>query len=525
MKLYCPNCGTKNPENAVNCIFCDTILTRISLGGALTEGITLQSRYQVIKQISQGKLSSIYFIRDITNNRSLALKEMHCDRYSKSKKGYILNRFTEEAKLLKNLNHSNLPKVINTFTFYGRYYIVMEYIEGYDLQFLLNKSSNKSIPEKLVVTWGVQLCEVLDYLHTRKPPVIYRDMKPSNIMIREKDGRLFLVDFGLAKVMETNKELTGFAVGTEGYIPPEQYAGKPTTASDIYALGATLHHLATGEFPFVPFIFKPVRKLNPCLSEELEIIIEKCLNLKADERYTSPLTLKRDLLILKASLTSKKSKKKALIKAEKPKFTTILNIEPQKYNVPPEVAERIAALESDIAQKILRSIEALSESKILPYLIQMMYNKDAEVRRAVATALGALKDSNGVSYLIELLRDNDPQVQQLAIWGLGEIKDKRALYPLLEILMTGDEDLRGCAALALAELNLEEALEPLMETFLHDKDPMVRKRAAKSLGKMSNKKSLNTLKNQLARETLYPIKQTVLWAIKRIEEENRLQGV
>ena len=523
MKLYCPNCGTKNPENSINCIFCDTILTRVSRGGALTQGITLQSRYQIIKQISQSNLSSVYFIRDITTNRSLALKEMHCDRYAKSKKAYLLNRFSEEAKLLKELAHHNLPKVINTFTFYGRYYIVMDYIEGYDLQFLLNKSSSKSIPEKLVVTWGIQLCEVLDYLHTRNPPIIYRDMKPSNIMIREKDGRLFLVDFGLARVIATNKELTKIAVGTEGYIPPEQYAGNTAPVSDIYALGATLHHLVTGEFPFVPFIFKPIRKFNPSLSEELEAIIEKCLNLRPEERYTSALTLKRDLLLLKASLTSKKWKKKVGVNTEKPKFTKILKAIPEKYNIPPEVIERISALESEIAQKILRSIETLSKSRILPYLIQIIHNKDPEVRRAVATALGALKDGNAVSYLIELLRDDDSQVQQLAIWGLGEIKDKRALYPLLEVLMTGDADLRGCAALALAELDLDESLEPLEDTFLYDKEPMVRKRAAKALGKMARRESGTLLRKQFEKESLGPIKQTISWAIKRIEKKEKVQ--
>lgn len=519
MKLYCPNCGTENQKDSVNCIFCDTILSSISKGGFLTEGIVIQSRYEIIKQISHSKLSSVYLVKDMRDGNFLALKELYCDRYSRSKKDYFIKRFSEEAALLIKLEHPNLPQVIDTFTFYGRYYILMDYIEGYDLGFLISKSR---IPEKLVIIWAIQLCDILNYLHTRKPPVIYRDMKPSNIMIREKDGMLFLVDFGLARVMETDRELTKIAVGTEGYIPPEQYAGNPEIVSDIYSLGVTLHHLVTGKFPFVPFIFKPVRKLDPSLSEELEIIIEKCLNLKPEDRYSSALMLKKDLLSTKAILSSGRRKKTDGLKPEKSKVTKILPEKSEKYSMPPEIIERIYALESEIAQKMLRSIEALSKSKLLPYLIQMMHNEDPEIRRAVATAMGGLRDNNAVSYLVELLRDSDYQVRQLAAWGLGEMKDRRALYPLLEVLMLGDEDMRGCAALALAQLNLTESVEPLMDTFINDASPMVRKRAARSLGQIGHIRALDCLSEQLKKEEAEPLIQTITWAIKRIKTNNNL---
>jgi HEAT repeat protein len=336
-------------------------------------------------------------------------------------------------------------------------------------------------------------------------------------MVREKDGKIFLVDFGLARVIETEKELTKMAVGTEGYIPPEQYAGKPVPASDIYSLGVTLHHMVTGEFPFVPFIFKPIRNFNSNLSLELEAIIEKCINLKLEERYSSALTLKRDLMLVKTYLTSTKLNKSEQVRPEKPKFTRILKPEQKKYSIPLEITERVAALESDVAQKMLRSIETLSRSNVLPYLIQMMHNKDVEVRRAVATALGGLKDSNAVGYLIELLRDTDSHVRQLAAWGLGESKDKRSLHPLMEALMTGDAELRGGAALALGELKDREAVMPLIDVFLTDEDPMVRKRAARALGETGDKSALIPLINSLEKEVKEPLKQTISWSIKQLQ--------
>jgi len=414
--LYCPNCGNENRAETLRCIFCDTILTRINKGGSLTSGLTLSSKYQVIKQINQGKMSTIYCVRDLRNNRLLALKEMHCTYYSRIRKEYLIERFALEASILRNLKHNNLPRVIDTFSMYGRYYLVMDYIEGYNLQYLLNKSNNKRIPEKLVITWGIQLCDVLNYLHSEN--IIHRDIKPSNIMAREEDGRIFLVDFGLARILEDNRELTKIAVGTEGYIPPEQYAGKPLPSSDIYSLGVTLHHLVTGEFPFVPFIFKPIRKIIPELSPELEGVIEKCLNLKHEERYSSPLILKRNLLLVKAALTSMARDKEEKVKPEKPRFTRILKTGTPRHRIPPEITERIAVLESEVAQKMLRSIETLSGSNVLPYLIQMMHNRDAEVRRAVATALGGLKDSNAIGYLIELLRDTGKTASSMGTRGI-----------------------------------------------------------------------------------------------------------
>jgi len=515
MKLYCPNCGNENQDSNLKCIFCDTILSRFNKGGLLTPGLVLYSKYQIVRQINQGKLSSIYCIKDVKEKTLLILKELHCITYSKSQKEYLLKRFAQEIELLMKLKHPNLPAVVDSFNLYGRYYLVMDYIEGYDLQYLLSKSSNKSIPEKLVVKWAIQLCDVLNYLHRLN--IIHRDIKPSNIMVREKDGKIFLVDFGLARVIETEKELTKTAVGTEGYIPPEQYAGTPVPASDIYSLGVTLHHLVTGEFPFVPFIFKPIRNLNAGLSIELEAIIEKCINLKLEERYSSALTLKRDLMLVKASLTSTKLNKSDGVRPEKPKFTKILKPEQKKYSIPLEITERVSALDSDVAQKMLRSIETLSRSNVLPYLIQMMHNKDVEVRRAVATALGGLKDNNAVGYLVELLRDNDSQVRQLAAWGLGESKDKRALHPLLEALMTGDADLRGGAALALGELKDREAVSPLIDTFSSDPEPMVRKRAVRAISEIGDRSALPYLVNRLEKENEEPLKQTISWAIKQLQ--------
>ena len=188
--------------------------------------------------------------------------------------------------MLKRLSHPNLPSIIDVIEDEETLLIVMDYIEG-----ILSKALNEygAQPQELVVEWAKQLCDVLGYLHTRKPPIIYRDMKPSNIMLKP-DGNITLIDFGTAREFKEKNLADTTCLGTVGYAAPEQFGGQGQTdaRTDIYCLGATLYHLVTGCNPCEPpYEIRLIREINPTLSSGLEKIIHKCTQKNPEERYQS----------------------------------------------------------------------------------------------------------------------------------------------------------------------------------------------------------------------------------------------
>jgi outer membrane protein assembly factor BamB len=207
-----------------------------------------------------------------------------------------IQNFEREANILASLNHPAIPKIYDYFTEGTRSYLVLEYIEGEDLEALMG-DTERMLPQERVVDWAVQICDVLSYLHSQDPPIVFRDMKPSNIMLRPPN-HVVLIDFGIARVFEVGQK--GTMIGTEGYSPPEQYRGIANPAGDIYALGATLHHLLTRRDPRLepPFTFheEPPRLLNPSLSEELEAVIMKALEYEPEKRFASAENMKEALV-------------------------------------------------------------------------------------------------------------------------------------------------------------------------------------------------------------------------------------
>jgi len=210
----------------------------------LPSGQIINSRYRVINLLGQGGFGAVYYVWDINLERYLALKE-NLDNSPDTQR-----QFKREAQILFDLVHPNLPKVIDYFVIQGQgQYIVMEYVDGQDLQEMLDVSAGP-LPEKQVLQWIEQVCDALSYLHSRNPQIIHRDIKPANIKITSND-KAMLVDFGIAKTYIPNLKTTvGAKAVTPGYSPPEQY-GKGTTdaRSDIYALGATMYTLLTGHEP------------------------------------------------------------------------------------------------------------------------------------------------------------------------------------------------------------------------------------------------------------------------------------
>lgn len=273
--------------------------------GRLPAGSLLQDRYRILEVLGTGGMSTVYKAQDLRFPhvaRLCAVKEMDNSRLDPHLRQRALASFEREAGLLATLSHPAIPQVYDYFTEGEHSYLVMEFISGKDLETLLEEMEGFPT-ESQVVHWALQICDVLSYLHNHKPhPVVFRDLKPSNIMV-DGQGRVRLVDFGIAKVFETG--LRGTMVGTEGYAPPEQYRGIAGPRGDIYALGATLHHLLTKQDPRLepPFSFheRPIQAVNPLVSDELVAIINQALEYEADRRFASVEEMRRALLRLPAA--------------------------------------------------------------------------------------------------------------------------------------------------------------------------------------------------------------------------------
>jgi serine/threonine protein kinase len=266
----------------------------------LNIGFTLCNRYVIESVIGVGGMGAVYRARDLhfpSVTKHVAVKEMIIQTNDLTVRSTIVRNFEREANLLATLDHASIPRIYDYFTARDRSYLVLEFINGKDLEAIIE---TQSVSEDEVVRWAFQICDVLDYLHTHKPePIIFRDMKPSNIMVNHHD-RIILIDFGIAKPFETGQK--GTMIGTEGYSPPEQYRGEASQLADIYAFGATLHHLLTKRDPRLepPFSFgeRPIREINPLISPQLEAIVSRAIQYNPEDRYPSAMAMKEELLNL-----------------------------------------------------------------------------------------------------------------------------------------------------------------------------------------------------------------------------------
>ena len=266
----------------------------------LEAGSILQDRYEVLGLRALGGMGAIYEAKDrrFTHTiRRCAIKEIINSAPDAKTQHLNLRYFEREANVLASLSHPAIPHIFDYFSLGNRAYLVLEYIDGEDLESVLEHTSDP-LPEKRVLRWALQVCDVLHFLHsTPSGPIVFRDIKPSNIMLCENE-RIVLVDFGIAKAFADQKK--GTMVGTEGYSPPEQYRGLAGPHGDIYALGATLHHLLTRQDPRLqpPFTFheRPIRSANPAISRATEELVSKCLEYEAEKRFPTVTELKAAIL-------------------------------------------------------------------------------------------------------------------------------------------------------------------------------------------------------------------------------------
>ncbi len=252
-------------------------------------GDFFDERYIVEGILGKGGMGTVYLARNINTDTYWAIKEINM-------MADMQINLAAEPNLLKKLRHPALPRLFDIIEEDGYLYMISDFIEGVSLDKKLAEEGR--FEEEIVVDWAIQLCKALDYLHSIKPnPIIYRDIKPSNIILTEK-GKLMLIDFGTAREYKPQSDADTVYIGTRGYAAPEQFGtGQTSAVSDIYSFGVTLHHLLTGKSPVVaPYKLRPIRYYNQQLSADLEAIIDKCTCETMTERYQSVSELMAELI-------------------------------------------------------------------------------------------------------------------------------------------------------------------------------------------------------------------------------------
>lgn len=266
----------------------------------LETGTLVGRRYEIVRRIGGGGMGAVYLARDKNlGDAARAVKEMIQAQLDERQHEKAISDFKRESMLLASLEHPSIPTIYDYFydEAAGRFYLVMKYISGGDFLTRLRNAPHGRLDEKTVTEWGCQVADVLDYLHNQPHAIIYRDLKPANLMIDGSTGRVMLVDFGIARWVAGKEQLQEkgvTAVGTMGYAPPELFSGKVEPRSDVYSLGATMFHLLTGadpqENPLLIFDFdkhQTPRAINPALSVEMERILMRAVEYKPEDRFRS----------------------------------------------------------------------------------------------------------------------------------------------------------------------------------------------------------------------------------------------
>lgn len=286
--------GLFGSQAEISIIIGYTVMARL-----LTIGEMLANRFKVIRLISdEGGMARVYEVQDTRDARgqSWALKQFR-PKEKPTEHAEMLKLFDQEADRLKALSHRNIPQFCARFSEGGEAFLVLEYIAGRPLSTILRQRGGH-IGESEVLRWSVQICDVLDYLHNRQPPIIYRDLKPDNLMITD-DGVVKVIDFGIARTFKQGKKKDTMLMGTEGYAPPEAYGTEQSDArADIYALGATIYHLLSNQSP--PYARLPgevasVRTLNPAITQAVAEVVARAMKKDRDQRFRSAAEMKRVL--------------------------------------------------------------------------------------------------------------------------------------------------------------------------------------------------------------------------------------
>ncbi|MDY7080218.1 MAG: serine/threonine-protein kinase, partial [Chloroflexota bacterium] len=266
--------------------------------GDLPPLAVLADRYVILEKVAQGGTGAIYRARDQRRqDKVVAVKEMSGATIPPAERELAIESFQRVAAVLDQLEHPNMAQVTHHFQAWGRHYIVTEFIHGQTLAQML-KDRREPFSEEQMLAWAVQLCDVLSYLHSQEPKIIYRGLKPDNVMVERDTDTVKLVSFSIARFFKPGHDKDTLALGALGYAAPEQYGTAQTDErTDIYALGVTLHQLLTLHDPTTKmFVFPPVHQLNPLVSRHVAQAIAKAINRDPADRFQTALEMKKALL-------------------------------------------------------------------------------------------------------------------------------------------------------------------------------------------------------------------------------------
>jgi WD40 repeat protein len=283
--MFCSSCGRRQSG------FANPTGT-----GLLVPGHLLKQRFRIQQLLGEGGMGTVYQAEDITLQTQRAVKAMLQSGTSSRQREETTRAFKQEALLLAGLMHSQVPRVYEYFEEAGQWYFVMDFIAGETLEARLDQAPNHALPLGQALDIGIKLCNVLGYLHTRQPPIIFRDLKPGNVMLTP-EGDLYLIDFGTARFFKPGKPRDTVLLGSHGYAAPEQYGKAQTTASaDIYALGATLHYMLSGQDPpRLPSPFPPLGLGTQESASRLERLVMRMVDKNVDQRPKSMQDVKQEL--------------------------------------------------------------------------------------------------------------------------------------------------------------------------------------------------------------------------------------
>jgi serine/threonine protein kinase, bacterial len=328
---------------------------------------TIENRYTVREVLGRGGMSLVYLVDDNRLDNRWVLKEFSIEDASPREKKALEEHFITEAKICAKLSHPGIPKVIDYFVSGDNHYLVEEHVEGNTLLSLIRK---KKLRREDIIPVTIQLCSVLEYIHAKD--IIYRDLKPDNIMVKQ-DGSVKLIDFGIARIYKSGKERDTIAIGTPGFAAPEQYGTAQTdTRTDIYGLGALMHHMVTGIDPRdKPFTFDPPSKLGIKISPYLEGIIMKAISLRPEERYKSVKDLRETLEAVEKEITV--------------------------YSPAPETVKAMSA-SSDSDKAVQKTIKMQDRAEITPNAIKYSrYNKTIDSYKQNGGQIPGTRHSAAVS--------------------------------------------------------------------------------------------------------------------------------
>lgn len=301
--MLCPTCQTNNAEGVAFCVDCGTRLEAPAPAarpdvGALPQQTILQDRYVITQKLGQGGMGAVYRASDRRlSTVSWAIKEMiEPGVASPEDIRRARDAFRHEAEMLAALSHQNLPRVTDHFEQGGKAYLVMEFVPGETLLGVLRRDGLPQ-PQARVFEWARQLCDALEYLHAQNPPIIFRDLKPANIMLTPQ-GQIKLIDFGIARLFKPGQAKDTQAFGTVGYSAPEQYGqGQTDQRSDVYSLGVLMHQLLTGYDPtLTPFRLPPAGQINPSLPGHLTAVLAAATDTDPSRRFPSVRAFREALL-------------------------------------------------------------------------------------------------------------------------------------------------------------------------------------------------------------------------------------